>query len=205
MPLRHLVFFEIINKKEKVDLIHDSLKNLSREMPGCFQFNFGHCEGDYYHFFMDFDNEESRNRYLAHPKHEKIAKEVIIPNLKNGLQSVIVFDHTKEGQNNVSKLKKAEGTSGYILLKEKHVPTALQELVEHCDRINHAKPLMNCSIEDLGKEYPYAMRIKFKSDAKPLKIKDGVSFWTTKDIDNSNKEDNFETSKSSDVTIKSKL
>ncbi len=42
------------------------------------------------------------------------------------------------------------------------------------DRLS--KPLMNCSVEDLGKEYPYAMRIKFKSDAKPLKIKDGVSF-----------------------------
>lgn len=205
MPLRHLVFIEIRGEKEKSSLIRHNLDELSKKMQGCFKFNFGKCSGDsnYHYFFMDFDNEECRDKYLVHPEHEKVAKEIIIPNLKNGLKSAIVFDYDTTGQKNVSRLEKSEGTSGYILIKDGQESRALHELVEHCSKINRAKPLMNRSTEELGKEYLYAMRIQFKSGVSPVKIKEGAPFWTREE--GTKLEDDVTASNTNDVIIKSKL
>lgn len=184
MPLRHLVFIEIRDEEEKIALIHHSLNELSKKVQGCFKFNFGKCSGDsnYHYFFMDFDDEECRDKYLAHPEHEKMAKEIIIPNLKNGLKSAIVFDYSKTGQKNVSRLKESKGmSSGYILIKAGQESRALYELGEHFDKIKRIKPLVNCSTEELGKEHLYAMRVRFKKGVDPVKIKEGTPFWTKKD------------------------
>jgi hypothetical protein len=43
-------------------------------------------------FVMEFDDAESLARYLQHPAHVAIAGDVIIPALRNGRDSIIVFD-----------------------------------------------------------------------------------------------------------------
>lgn len=204
MPLRHLVFIEIRDEKEKVALIRDNLEKLSKKMSGCFGFHFGKCSDSNYHcFFMDFDNEECRDKYLAHSEHEKIARDIIIPNLRDGLKSAIVFDYDKTGRKGVSKLEKLEGESGYVLIKDGQESIALEELVAHCDRINRARPLKNRSVEALGKEYPYAMQIQFKIGVSPVKIKQGTPFWTGQERI-SELEDN-QASNANDASIRSKL
>lgn len=205
MPLRHLVFIEIQDEKEKATLVHHHLKELSKKMPGCTQFEFGKCADDskYHYFFMDFDSEESRDKYLMHPEHEKIAKNVVIPNLKDGLKSATVFDYDKNGQKGVSKLGRSAGISGYILVKDGQESSVLEELVAHCDKINRARPLVNRSVEELGKEYPYAMQIQFSSGINPLKIKHGTPFWTTQEM--ISKAEGNRAFEENDAIIRSKL
>ncbi len=42
---------------------------------------------------MDFDDVEGRDTYLNHPGHIRIAQELIVPILKNGLKSAITIDY----------------------------------------------------------------------------------------------------------------
>jgi Stress responsive A/B Barrel Domain len=183
MKLRHLVFIEINDDVEKIGLINKSLDELSKKMPGCNKFDFGKCrnEPNYYYFFMDFDSATSRDNYLADPEHERVAKEVIIPNLKNGLKSVIVLDHDKNGRKDIMRLKKSEETTGYILIEHDQREFVEKELIEYCDKIARAKPLVNGSAEEFGKSYPNAMRIKFNPGVDSIKMREGKVFLIEKE------------------------
>ncbi len=48
-------------------------------------------KGFNYGFSMVFENSEARDNYLPHPEHERV-KQLILPLLKDGLNSVIAFD-----------------------------------------------------------------------------------------------------------------
>jgi hypothetical protein len=44
---------------------------------------------------MEFKNTQDRDMYLQHPAHTKIANENIHPALRDGMNSVIVFDYNE--------------------------------------------------------------------------------------------------------------
>ena len=44
-------------------------------------------------FVMTFEHAERRDAYLDHPEHQRIAKEVLMPMLENGVESVVVVDY----------------------------------------------------------------------------------------------------------------
>ena len=41
---------------------------------------------------MEFENVSERDIYINHADHKKVSAEYILPILKNGIESVIVFD-----------------------------------------------------------------------------------------------------------------
>jgi hypothetical protein len=45
-----------------------------------------------YAFVMEFENVSERDIYINHADHKKVSAEYILPILKNGIESVIVFD-----------------------------------------------------------------------------------------------------------------
>lgn len=182
MTLRHLVFIDVVDNQKKIAAVEESLKKLSLSVQGCLGFHFDKCDepSSYHYFFMDFDNEASRDKYLVNPEHEKAVKEVIVPSLKDGLKSVVVFDYEKNERKKISALKKAPETTGYILIKHGQEESVLNELIQHCEKINRAKPLMNRTVESFGKDYPYAMQLILKPGMSPVYPKDAVSFWGRK-------------------------
>lgn len=42
---------------------------------------------------MTFNDAQARDTYLDHPEHKRIAAEVLIPMLEDGINSVIVADY----------------------------------------------------------------------------------------------------------------
>lgn len=181
MRLRHLVFIELKEDDEKIQLVNQSLKKLSQKMQGCIGFGFNKCEGNnaYHYFFMDFDSSNSRDHYLSHPEHEQLAGNVIIPQLKNGLNSVIVFDYEKEDRKSVSKMEKSQRTSGYILINHEQLSDVERKLAEYADKINMTNKLENVSSESFAK---YKIALRIKSDViEPENIsqnfREEISFW----------------------------
>lgn len=177
MPLRHVVFLEIVNDPEKISLIRGSLANLSNNVEGCSNFRFGKCvvDSNYHYFSMDFASEKDRDGYLTDPEHGRIATQVIIPSLKEGIKSAIVFDHDISGRT-PSILQASGSTSGYVLMKEAELTLALENLAEYCDKIEAARPLQNRSTEPLA-THPYAMQLRMKQEQKPPKLSAGHPFW----------------------------
>ena len=53
----------------------------------------GLSKGYTHGFTIHFDNEADRDAYLVHEKHKYVANNNIVPNLKNGLDSILVFDY----------------------------------------------------------------------------------------------------------------
>lgn len=104
MHIRHIVLlaFKEGTTSEKISYIATALRECCQKISGV---NFGHfC--DYtpvnnnpkkftHYFFVDFMDEESRAAYLNDAEHVRIAQELIIPALANGLESLLVFDHAK--------------------------------------------------------------------------------------------------------------
>jgi len=175
--LRHLVFLDIQNKPKAIASIHHHLESLSQKMPGCMQFYFGECiPGKMSHyFFMDFENESARDNYVNHPEHIRIAEQVIIPQLKAGIKSAVVFDYSHLSSKKISSMTR--GLTGYILIKNEEIAGTLKELTHYCDQIDRLKPLQNQSMEVLGKEYPFALKVNVKSGAEPIRLSQSVSFW----------------------------
>lgn len=176
--LRHLVFLDIQNKPEAIASIRNHLEGLSKKMLGCMQFHFGECiNGQMNHyFFMDFENEAARDHYVNHPEHVRIAEQVIIPRLKAGVKSVVLFDYARRSAKKM--LSMAKGLTGYIFIKHEEAAELLEKLTPYCDQIDRLKPLQNCSVEVLGKEYPFALKIEIKPNSEPLRLRQAVSFWT---------------------------
>lgn len=74
--------------------------DLKKLVPSIKRFSFGkNCspeqlnKGFTHAFVMQFENANGRDLYLEHPEHQRIASEVIIPLLENGLESVVVIDY----------------------------------------------------------------------------------------------------------------
>ena len=176
--LRHCVFLDSIDTQEGAQAIAISLEALSKKMPGCLHFSFGRCGAEStapYYFFMDFVDAVARDRYLEHPEHVKVAQEVIIPQLTKGVQSVTVLDYYTTSAH--SPLSNRPSTYGYILAKTGEEISVLEELSEHCSRIQNLKPLQNCSTEALGKAYAYALKIQPKEGSSAIRLKKSPTFW----------------------------
>lgn len=86
--------------EQDIHEVRQSLHDLRQHIPEIRSFtwiNNNSSEGlhrGYLHgFTMDFDNDRDRQLYLDHPEHVKVAKEIVLPALSDGFNSVIVFDH----------------------------------------------------------------------------------------------------------------
>jgi quinol monooxygenase YgiN len=178
--LRHFVFLEIKDEANAIETIKASLAELSKKTKGCVDFQFGKCQGDndsHHYFFMDFVDEDSRDVYLSHPEHVKVATEIIIPRLERGLESATVFDYVREGHpQNISHMQK--DPTGYILVKAGEEEAVLAELANFCDVINSLKPLQNNSKESLAR-HSYAVQIRLKEEIGTVKLRNGTPFWTS--------------------------
>jgi len=98
----HLAFF-----KFRPDLPDEALERLRRgfgelqsSIPEIRRFRWvrnnsseGLDKGFVHGILMEFDSVEARQRYLDHPSHRAFARDVVIPALEEGLNSVIVFDY----------------------------------------------------------------------------------------------------------------
>ncbi len=179
--LRHLVFLSIQNNPEAIISIRSHLEILSKKMPGCTQFHFGECLDDKmsHYFFMDFENETHRDYYVNHPEHIQIAEKIIIPQLKEGINSVVIFDYMNL---NSKKISIAKGLTGFLFIKDEEITDTLKNLTHYCGQIERLKPLQNCSREALGKEYPYALKIEIKPASEPVRLSRATSFWISSRI-----------------------
>jgi hypothetical protein len=55
----------------------------------------GRSKGFTHGFTIQFDSEADRDAYLTHPDHVRVAEQFVVPNLKNGVDSVLVFDYVE--------------------------------------------------------------------------------------------------------------
>ena len=105
MPIRHIVllpFKPSISPKD-IETAMLALSNLKKVIPQIVSFSWGvnnspeNLHRGYLHgFVMEFKNSIDRKIYLEHPAHIKVARELIIPALLDGLNSPIVFDYAIE-------------------------------------------------------------------------------------------------------------
>lgn len=85
--------------KQDIQLVFDRLGELREPIPqiksykyGKYDSNEGANQGFDYGFEMEFDNAADRDIYLHHPVHVALAG-TIIPQLKDGLNSLLAFDY----------------------------------------------------------------------------------------------------------------
>lgn len=102
MPIKHIVLlpFKSSLSKNDIEKIMLALADLKKHIPQIMSFSWGennspeNLDRGYRHgFVMDFKNEADRKIYLEHPAHIKVAKEVVLPALEDGMNSPIVFDY----------------------------------------------------------------------------------------------------------------
>jgi hypothetical protein len=100
--LRHIVLFEFANevREERRAEIMAELGALGEEVPAIRGYSWGTNvspegldRGFTVGFVMEFESAAALDNYLGHPAHVKIAGDVIIPALKNGRDSILVFDY----------------------------------------------------------------------------------------------------------------
>lgn len=100
--VRHTVFFQFRDDIPLVEIEYffQEMAKLKTEnkVQGIVSFSYGKHnstegldQGFNYGMTMVFENVEARDTYLPHPEHEKV-KNIVIPILKNGLNSVIAID-----------------------------------------------------------------------------------------------------------------
>lgn len=99
--IKHIVLlaFKPEMSEEKIFCILQQMQALMTSIPQIKQFSSGkNCspEGlnkDFTHgFIMTFESGIDRDIYLEHPEHKRIATEIVIPALVNGISSVLSFD-----------------------------------------------------------------------------------------------------------------
>lgn len=100
--IRHIVllpFKESVSPKERLSILEE-LGKLKETIPEIHSFSSGKnnspeglSRGYEHGFVMEFKNTEDRSVYLKHPSHTKLAKEKVIPALKDGKNSPVVFDY----------------------------------------------------------------------------------------------------------------
>lgn len=100
--IKHIVLLAIQESisVDQIDAMFCALQNLQKTIPEIRTFTWGKNnspEGlskDYnYGFTMEFNSLADRNYYLTHPDHVRLANEIVIPMLKDSLNSAVVFDY----------------------------------------------------------------------------------------------------------------
>ena len=99
--IKHIVLltFKLNMTEDEINAVLEQLGNLRKIIPSIKSFSFGkNCSPEglnkgYNHaFIMEFDDIEGRDTYLNHPEHRRIAQDVIVPVLENGLESALTLD-----------------------------------------------------------------------------------------------------------------
>jgi len=109
--VQHNVFFEFQEEasQEQIDEIFTSIAQLktAQKIPGIVSISHGNHDspeglnqGFNYGLTIVFENKEARDTYLPHPEHKKVV-DMIIPLLKNGLDSVVAVDWFLNEENQV--------------------------------------------------------------------------------------------------------
>ena len=102
MLIKHIVLLPFKPALSKVQIIKImvSLAELKKNIPQIMSFSWGennspeNLHSGYLHgFVMEFKDERDRKIYLEHPVHIKIAQEIVLPALMDGMKP-IVFDYT---------------------------------------------------------------------------------------------------------------
>jgi hypothetical protein len=95
-----LLSFKSEFSETEIKIKLDHLKNLMNIIPEIKSFTCGANnspenlnKGFTHGFTMTFENSKDRDIYLRHKDHRKIAEEIIVPALKEGINSAIVFDY----------------------------------------------------------------------------------------------------------------
>ncbi|RUR08812.1 Dabb family protein [Legionella sp. km772] len=100
--INHIVILQFKPQHSEADIeaALNQLSNLKNEIPSMKGFTFGknlspeQLNKGYTHaFVMTFEHAEGRDAYLAHAEHQRIASEVLLPMLEEGLDSVVVLDY----------------------------------------------------------------------------------------------------------------
>ncbi|QMT59832.1 Dabb family protein [Legionella sp. PC997] len=100
--INHVVVlkFKLNLAESDINSALNQLGNLQEIIPSIKNFSCGsNCspeqlnKGFTHAFVMTFDDLKGRDLYLEHPEHKRIATEVLVPMLENGLESVVVIDY----------------------------------------------------------------------------------------------------------------
>ncbi len=100
--VKHIVLLEFAKDQptDKIEQILFGLGQLVNVIPQIKNYTYGKnnspegLSGNFnYGFTMEFVNTAERDYYLQHPAHVQFAQDKIIPNLKAGINSVLVFDY----------------------------------------------------------------------------------------------------------------
>jgi hypothetical protein len=100
--LRHVVLldFDESTTESTINEIFAGFGALAAKLPGVLAVTCGPnvspegLDRGYLHgFVMDFESGQARDDYLEHPEHVAFAEGTVIPALKNGRDSIIVFDY----------------------------------------------------------------------------------------------------------------
>lgn len=103
--IKHIVLLavrETTSLAEIHDMFH-ALKNLQQTIPQIRSFTWGANNspeeldrGYNYGFTMAFNTVEERNYYLTHPDHVRVADELVLPILIDGVNSALAFDYEEK-------------------------------------------------------------------------------------------------------------
>lgn len=100
--IKHIVLFSFKDSftSVEIDNLFVSLGDLKKLIPQIKSYSYGKNNSNEnlnhnldYGVVMDFETELDRDFYLKHAEHMKIVQEVILPNLKDGVNSVLVLDY----------------------------------------------------------------------------------------------------------------
>lgn len=97
--INHIVMFKFESRYSESE-IEAALNQLAVLQTMMLSFSLGknmspeHLNQGFTHaFVMTFRDAQIRDAYLEHPEHKRIATEVLIPMLEDGINSVIVVDY----------------------------------------------------------------------------------------------------------------
>jgi hypothetical protein len=175
MTLRHQVLLELDDVDNDCLEIKQSLQTLSDHTEGCSQFKFsqGAKSSSHVLFLMDFLSEKDRDNYLVSDEHVKVATEVIIPKLRNGLQSAKVLDYVL----NNTRAKNDNDRAGYAFVNSEKQQQTWLELALHVQHIDSLNIIRNISREELAKDYPYVIQINLSHGAEGFVLENATIFW----------------------------
>lgn len=100
--INHIVMLKFKSQltESDIDSVSHQLSSLKESISSIKSFSFGKNnsfeqlnKGFTHVFIMTFDDAKGRDFYVDHPEHKKIATEVLMPMLEEGLESVIVVDY----------------------------------------------------------------------------------------------------------------
>jgi hypothetical protein len=104
MTIKHIVLLSFKSSLSKNDIenVMRALAELKKDIPQIMSFSWGennsleNLHGGYLHgFVVEFKDNQDRRIYLEHPAHVKVAQEILLPALVDGINSLIVFDYAK--------------------------------------------------------------------------------------------------------------